>query len=125
MLLLGHRVFSWTGVILIALKAHWIHIAGWQMLKVWNELGWMDGVGVLGSLLLCLAYAAVSNKWLPTDGMRFHAMNLVGALLLLASLYTRPNYGAIFIEVVWITIAGNALYRIFRDKQQRNQVEST
>ena len=95
------------------------------MAEIWDDLGWMDGIGVLGSLLLCIAYAAVSNKWLAADGMRFHAMNLVGALLLLASLCTRPNYGAILIEVVWATIAAFSLYGIFRLKRRQGEARSS
>ena len=82
------------------------------MLEIWTELGWMDGVGVLGSLLLCIAYASVSSQWLASNSIRFQIMNLVGALLLLASLWTRPNYGAILIEIVWAMIATVSLFRI-------------
>lgn len=82
------------------------------MLEIWTELGWMDGVGVLGSLLLCIAYASVSNQWLASDSVRFQMMNLWGALLLLASLCTRPNLGAMLIEIVWATIAIVTLCRI-------------
>jgi len=82
------------------------------MLELWSDFGWMDAVGVLGSLLLCVAYAAVSNQWLASNSIRFQVMNLVGALLLLASLWTRPNYGAILIEIVWAMIATVSLFRI-------------
>lgn len=94
------------------------------MAKILDDLGWMDGIGILGSLLLCIAYAAVSNKWLAADGIRFHAMNLIGALLLLASLCTRPNYGAILIEIVWAAIAAFSLYGIFRLKRRQGQARA-
>ena len=82
------------------------------MLELWSDFGWLDGVGVLGSLLLCVAYAAVSNQWLASNSIRFQLMNLMGALLLLALLCTRPNYGAILIEAVWAMIATVSLFRI-------------
>ena len=94
------------------------------MLEFWNDLGWMDGVGVCGSLLLCIAYAAVSNQWLASNSVRFQVMNLLGALLLLASLCTRPNYGAILIEVVWATIAFSTLCRIRFSKRGARKSKS-
>ena len=40
-------------------------------------------------------------------------MNIGGAVLLLTSLYYRPNLGAIMIEVLWVAIALIAIARIY------------
>jgi len=65
----------------------------------------MDGVGVVGSLTICTAYALVSARRVNPDGIAYHLTNATGAILLLASLYFRPNPGAILIEAIWLVIA--------------------
>ena len=43
-------------------------------------------------------------------------MNLIGALMILLSLYYRPNAGAILIEVLWVVIAIASLTRWMRSR---------
>ena len=74
----------------------------------------MDGVGVIGSLTICSAYWAVSNGKVDAEGIRYHLMNITGAALLLASLYFRPNPGAILIEAIWVVIATFGIVRALR-----------
>lgn len=71
----------------------------------------IDWLGVLGSLMIAGGYLAVSRGWV--DGARpgFNLLNLAGALLILLSLWFRPNAGAILIELLWIAIALSALWR--------------
>ena len=78
------------------------------------DFTWMDGVGVVGSLLICSAYLAVSNRWVDPEGIRYHLINIAGAGLLLASLYFRPNPGAILIEAIWVVIAMLGIVRALR-----------
>ena len=72
-----------------------------------------DWLGIAGSILICLGYLAVSNRWVESDSARFHWLNLTGAGLLLVSLGFRPNYGAILIETIWAAIAVYSLIRLF------------
>ena len=83
------------------------------------DLTLIDGIGVIGSLLICSAYLAVSNAWMSADQWRYQALNLVGSGLLLVSLYFRPNPGAIVIEVLWAAIAIMSLARIWRGRTRR------
>ncbi len=76
-----------------------------------NDMTVIDWLGVLGSLLIAGAYLAVSRCWVNPERTLFNLANLVGAGLILLSLYLRPNAGAILIEVLWITIAAAALVR--------------
>jgi hypothetical protein len=73
-----------------------------------------DAIGLVGALLLCAAYFLVSRRQVDPQGARYHAMNLVGSALLLLSLWSRPNPGAILIEVIWAAIALTALARLLR-----------
>ena len=71
----------------------------------------VDWLGILGSFIIAGAYLAVSRAWVDAQKPAFNALNLVGALLVLLSLYFRPNAGAIIIEVLWVAIAVFALAR--------------
>ncbi len=78
---------------------------------MWNDFTLLDLVGVVGSLIICVAYLAVSLKRVDPEGIPFQATNGSGAILLLISLWFRPNPGAIVIEVLWLAIAGFAIGR--------------
>ena len=69
------------------------------------DLNIYDFVGVLGSILIAGAYLAVSRGWVVAERPAFQLINLAGAILILVSLYVRPNLGAILIEVLWVIIA--------------------
>ena len=75
------------------------------------DLTLIDWIGVLGSLLIAGAYLAVSRGWVDARKPGFNLLNLFGALLILLSLWYRPNAGAILIEVLWVGIAIAALIR--------------
>ena len=82
---------------------------------MWNDFTLLDFVGVVGSLIICSAYLAVSLKRVDPEGIPFQATNGFGAVMLLISLYFRPNPGAIIIEVLWLAIAAFAICRaLFR-----------
>ncbi len=78
---------------------------------MWNDFTFLDFLGIIGSLMICAAYLAVSLKRLDPTGIPFQSANAVGSILLLISLYFRPNPGAIVIEVLWLAIASFAICR--------------
>ncbi|HSF96971.1 MAG TPA: hypothetical protein VLA52_18235 [Thermohalobaculum sp.] len=80
---------------------------------MWNDFTFLDFVGVVGSLMICAAYLAVSLKRVDPEGFRYHIVNAGGSILLLVSLYFRPNPGAILIEVLWLAIASLGISRAF------------
>ena len=80
---------------------------------MWADFTFLDFVGVVGSLTICAAYLAVSLKRVDPEGIPFQLANAIGSILLLISLYFRPNPGAILIEVLWLAIASFAIARIY------------
>ena len=74
-----------------------------------TSLDWKDAVGILGSFLIAGAYFGVSSGRLDGERPPFQYLNLAGAVLILFSLYFRPNAGAIMIEVLWVGISLYAL----------------
>jgi hypothetical protein len=71
-----------------------------------------DTLGLVGALLVCAAYFLVSQRRVEPEGAPYQGLNLAGAVLLLVSLWYRPNPGAILIEVIWAAIALAALARL-------------
>ena len=82
------------------------------------DLNIYDGIGIVGSLFIAGAYLAISMQWMKADTPRFQLLNLIGAVLILWSLWHRPNAGAILIEVLWIGIAITALFGHWRRKSR-------
>jgi len=80
-----------------------------------SDMTLVDWLGVLGSFCIAGAYLAVTRGWVDAAKPAFNILNLIGAALILWSLWYRPNAGAILIEVLWVGIALTALLRyIFR-----------
>ena len=80
------------------------------------EMTPIDWIGVLGSLMIAGAYLAVSRNWVEATRPTYHLTNLTGALLILLSLWFRPNAGAILIELLWVAIAVSALLSHWRSR---------
>ncbi len=70
-----------------------------------------DVLGVVGSLVIAGCYWANTTNRLTTGNNWYHTLNLGGAMLILYSLYYRPNPGAIVIEVIWVAVALWGIYR--------------
>ncbi|MEM7668059.1 MAG: hypothetical protein AAF317_02780 [Pseudomonadota bacterium] len=81
-----------------------------------SDLTWTDVIGIAGSITICAAYFMVSRGRLKAEGLPYQTMNLGGAVLLLFSLYFRPNPGAILIEVIWVAIALTAIVGLLRKR---------
>ena len=84
---------------------------GRHKLQMLTDLTPIDYLGILGSLMIAGAYLAVSRGWVRGEQPSFNLLNLFGSLFILASLYYRPNAGAILIELLWAIIAIVALTR--------------
>lgn len=73
----------------------------------------IDAAGLLGSTLFVIAFI-YANRAAVLDKRWFNALNLVGALLLLLSLWHRFNLAAFVLEVVWAGIAAAGLIAALR-----------
>ena len=82
-----------------------------------SDLTFIDYVGIAGSLVISGAYLAVSRGWVGAERPLFQLLNLTGAIMILLSLYYRPNAGAIIIEVLWVGIAIFSLAAYWRKRR--------
>lgn len=70
--------------------------------------------GFVGVAVIVAAYFANQQSWLSAEDWRFPAANLVGSLLILASLWTAWNFPSAVIEVIWAAISLYGLSRRLR-----------
>lgn len=64
-----------------------------------------DVVGFAGAAIAIIAYFANQQRWLRSDDWRYPAANLVGASLILVSLFFAWNFPSVVIEVFWALIS--------------------
>ena len=70
-----------------------------------------DAIGFVGAAAIVAAYFANQQRWLRSEDWRYPFANLVGAALILVSLFFEWNFPSVVIEIFWITIS---LYGIAR-----------
>jgi len=81
-----------------------------------SDLNMADWIGIIGSIMISIAYFGVSTGRVSGENPRFQMLNLIGSVMILYSLWFRPNLGAIIIEVLWISIASYALIKFWRKR---------
>ncbi|MBI3516269.1 MAG: hypothetical protein HY060_19735 [Proteobacteria bacterium] len=67
--------------------------------------------GIVGAGLVVVAYFANQQGWLASEDWRFPAANLLGACLILVSLWIDWNLPAAVIEGFWVAISIYGLVR--------------
>ena len=72
----------------------------------------LDLLGVVGVLLILVAYAGAQLGRLPPDRAPALSMNLAGAALVLASLTQKFNLSAVLMEGSWALVAAYGLLRL-------------
>jgi hypothetical protein len=72
-----------------------------------------DIAGVIGSVIVIVAYFATQAGWLGANDPRFAWANLVGALLIIVSLTTDWNLAAFIVEIFWFLISLFGLARYY------------
>ena len=76
------------------------------------DLSTLAGCG--GAALVVIAFFANQQGWLSAASSRYSLLNLIGATLILASLYRDWNLGAAIIEGFWAVIS---LYGLTRQRR--------
>jgi hypothetical protein len=72
-----------------------------------------DVAGVIGSILVIVAYFATQAGWFGASDPRFAWANLIGAALIIVSLAVDWNLAAFVMEVFWILISIFGLARYY------------
>ena len=74
-----------------------------------------DVIGLLGSAIMVVAYA-YSNMAKDLNFLFFNLLNLVGSLLLIASLTVHFNLASMLLEIVWAFIALLGLVKVWAQR---------
>jgi hypothetical protein len=64
-----------------------------------------DVIGFAGAAAIIAAYFANQQRWLRSEDWRYPFANLVGAALILVSLFFEWNFPSVVIEIFWIAIS--------------------
>ncbi len=67
-------------------------------------------IGFFGMIFLVLAYFLLQTNKYTIHSLQYQLLNLIGAILLLISLFVHFNLGSFIIEIFWIIIT---IYGIF------------
>lgn len=71
----------------------------------------IDVSGWLGVVVLLVAYGLVSARRIEGDAVLYQALNIVGAVLLIANSFYYRAYPSVGVNVIWVGIGVYALLR--------------
>jgi len=71
-----------------------------------------DPIGLIGVILLLIAYFFLSTGRWASDSLIYQAYNLMGAILILYSLCFHWNLSSFVIEIAWVAISLIGIARI-------------
>lgn len=76
-----------------------------------------DIAGVVGSVIVIVAYFATQVGWFGANDPRFAWANLIGAALIIVSLLMDFNLAAFIMEIFWILISVFGLARYYYSRR--------
>lgn len=76
-----------------------------------------DLIGLTGVALILLAYFALQTERLRSEDWRFSAINGLGALLIMVSLFFTFNLASFVIEIFWLMISLFGLWKAWRRRR--------
>lgn len=78
-------------------------------------------VGIIGDILLVLAYFLLQSGRLSAKNLSFSMMNFWGAMGILFSLIFSWNLPAAVIEIVWGAISLFGMWRLWQERRNSNR----
>ena len=76
-----------------------------------NLIGWA------GVALLLFAYWLVSTKRVQGDSIKYQALNIIGALLLILNSFYFGAYPSVGVNIAWVGIAVFTITKAIRDRK--------
>ena len=83
-----------------------------------------DPVGIVGVVLLLVAYCLLSTNKMSAHSMKYQVVNCLGACMILFSLCFHWNTASVIIEIAWILISIISMCRLYRQGKQRKTASS-
>ena len=82
-----------------------------------TAFAWYDAVGLVGVLLILVAYLLLQVEKMRSDSLAYSLLNGVGAGLVLWSLVYDWNLSAVVIETAWVAISIYGAAKAIRAKR--------
>ena len=79
--------------------------------------------GFIGMLFVVVAYLFLQMNKYTIKSLQYQLLNLVGAILLLISLFVHFNLGSFIIEIFWIIITIYGIVVNLKNKKQNKKEE--
>ena len=73
-----------------------------------------DILGSIGAFTIVAAYMALQIEKIRSDQLLYSLLNLIGAALILFSLYFKFNLSAFLIEIFWVFISLYGIWKCIR-----------
>jgi len=70
-----------------------------------QDIVFHDIIGTLGVALILLCYFLIQVGKLTAENLSYSIINMIGASLILFSLYYEFNFASVLIESVWVVIS--------------------
>ncbi len=80
-----------------------------------------QGIGFIGMVFVVVAYLLLQINKYTIKSLQYQLLNLVGAILLLISLFVHFNLGSFIIEVFWIIITIYGIAVNIKDKKKKKK----
>ncbi|UTJ07488.1 CBU_0592 family membrane protein [Arcobacter roscoffensis] len=80
-------------------------------------------IGFVGMAFVVFAYLLLQMDKYTIRSIQYQLLNLVGAILLLISLFVHFNLGSFIIEVFWIGITIYGIAKNIREKKNKKKEE--
>lgn len=80
-----------------------------------------DIIGMIGVLLVLVAYLCLNTDKMSPIDIRYQLMNFTGSCFILFSLFFSFNLASVIIEIAWILISLIGIYRCYRIHVQRKE----
>lgn len=77
-----------------------------------------DEIGIIGVIFILISYVLLQSGKIDSKSVRYSFINLIGAVLILFSLFYSWNLASVIIEIFWILIS---LYGIIKISIQNEE----
>lgn len=78
------------------------------------EYDWANIVGLIGVGIILIAYFLLQCDRVSSKSLAYSVYNLVGAVLIFASLLVHWNLSSVVIEIFWMLISAYGIYRAIK-----------
>jgi hypothetical protein len=89
------------------------------------NIEWYDVVGMIGVVLILLAYFLLQVGRINVSGLSYSVANLIGAGFITLSLLFKFNFSAFLIEVCWMAISIVGIAQYFRRRRAKKAARAT